>query len=259
MITNPAKQKLQSGELVLGTFLFEFNSPGIMQIAGAAGAEFVLCDMEHSGWSFETIRRLTASAPPGVVPLVRVPAGEYRFIARALDMGALGIMAPLVETVEQVEQIVAAAKYPPVGRRGAAFGMPHDRYQPGGLHEKIAAANDATLVIVQVETRTGLENVEQIARIDGVDVLWIGQTDLTCSLGIPGQFDHPDFVAAVERVVRACREAGKVAGFMPLSLEEAGLYRERGFRMLAYSGDVWIYQQALRAALEELRASSLKS
>jgi 2-dehydro-3-deoxyglucarate aldolase/4-hydroxy-2-oxoheptanedioate aldolase len=253
MISNPAKRKLQAGDLLLGTFLFEFNSPGIMQIAGAAGAEFVLCDMEHSGWSFATIRRLTASAPPGVAPLVRVPAAEYHFIARALDMGALGIMAPLVETVDQVEQIVAAAKYPPRGRRGAAFGMPHDGYQPGDLHEKIDAANDATLVIVQIETRTGLDNVEQIAGIDGVDVLWIGQTDLTCSLGIPGRFDHPDFVAAVDRVVNACRDAGKVAGFMPLSLEEGRQFRDRGFRMLAYSGDLWIYQQALRCALEGLR------
>lgn len=253
MITNPVKGKLRAGDLVLGTFLFEFNSSGIVPIAGAAGAEFVLCDMEHSGWSFETIRRLTASAPPGVAPLVRVPAGEYHFIARALDMGALGIMVPLVETVEQVKQIVASTKYPPLGRRGAAFGMPHDGYQRGDLQEKITAANDATLVIVQIETRTGLENVEQIAGIDGVDVLWIGQTDLTCSLGIPGRFEHPDFVAAVDRVVRACRDAGKVAGFMPLSLEEARQFRDCGFRMLAYSGDLWIYQQALRSALEGLQ------
>jgi 2-keto-3-deoxy-L-rhamnonate aldolase RhmA len=253
MISNPAKQKLREGGLVLGSFLFEFNSPGIIQIAGAAGAEFVLCDMEHSGWSFETIRRLTASAPTGVVPLVRVPTGQYHFIARALDMGALGIMAPLVETIEQVEEIVASAKYPPQGKRGAAFGMAHDGYQPGDLHEKIAAANDQTMIIVQIETRAGLENVEEIAGVDGVDVLWIGQTDLSSSLGIPGQFDHPDFEAAVDRVVSACRNAGKVAGFMPLSLEEGRRFRDRGFRMLAYSGDLWIYQQALRTALRGLQ------
>ena len=253
MISNPAKQKLRDGELVLGTFLFEFNTPGVIPIAGEAGAEFVLCDMEHTGWNFETIRRLTASAPSHAAPLVRVPAGEYHFIARALDMGALGIMVPLVETAEQAEQIVASAKYPPQGRRGAAFGMPHDGYQSGDLHEKIAAANDQTLIIVQIETRTGLENVEEIAGVDGVDVLWIGQTDLTCSLGIPGQFEHPDFEAAVERVLLACQNADKTAGFMPLSLAEARRFRDRGFRMLAYSGDLWIYQQALRTALDAVR------
>lgn len=253
MINNFVKQRLRDGELVLGTFLFEFNSPGIIQIAGVAGAEFVLCDMEHSGWSFETIRRLTASAPPGVAPLVRVPTGQYHFIARALDMGALGIMVPLVETVEQVDQIVASAKYPPRGKRGAAFGMPHDGYQPGDLHEKIASANDQTLIIVQIETRAGLENAERIAARDGVDVLWIGQTDLSSSLGIPGQFDHPDFQSAVDRVMSACRNSGKTAGFMPLSVEEARSFRDRGFRMLAYSGDLWIYQQALRSALEAVQ------
>lgn len=254
MIKNPVKQKLQAGELALGTFLFEFNTPGIIPIAAAAGAEFVLCDMEHSGWNFETIRRLTASAPPGVVPLVRVPTGQYHFVARALDMGALGIMVPLVETPDQVEQIVAAAKYPPLGRRGAAFGMPHDGYQPGDLHQKIAAANGETLIIVQIETRSGLENVEQMAAIAEVDVLWIGQTDLSSSLGIPGQFDHPEFERAVDRVLSACQNAGKVAGFMPLSPEEARRFRDRGFRMLAYSGDVWIYQQALGTALAALRS-----
>ena len=107
MLQNPVKAKLQAGETVLGTFLFEFNSPGIMRIAAVAGAEFVLCDMEHSGWSVETIRRLIASTPlPDVVPFVRVPATEYHFIARVLDMGAMGVMVPLVETREQAEKIV---------------------------------------------------------------------------------------------------------------------------------------------------------
>ena len=116
-----------------------------------------------------------------------------------------------------------------------------------------ASLSGKTLIIVQIETRRGLDNVEEIADMDGVDVLWIGQTDLTCSLGIPGQFDHPDFEAAIDRVLSACRNAGKVAGFMPLSLEEARRFRDRGFRMLAYSGDLWIYQQALRTALEALQ------
>jgi 2-keto-3-deoxy-L-rhamnonate aldolase RhmA len=275
MLTNPVKARLQAGETVLGTFLFEFNSPGIMRIAAVAGAEFVLCDMEHSGWSVETIRRMMASTPlpecsplaprvdtedptrgasrPHCVPLVRVPATQYHFIARVLDMGAMGVMVPLVESREQAEKIVQSAKYPPVGRRGAAFTMPHDGYAPGSLHDKIAQANREVLLIAQIETRAGLEQVEEIAAVDGIDALWIGQTDLTCSLGIPGEFDHPQFHAAVDRIAAACRHHGKSAGYMPLSVEEGKRFLQRGFRLMAYSGDLWIYQQALRQALGALR------
>jgi 2-dehydro-3-deoxyglucarate aldolase/4-hydroxy-2-oxoheptanedioate aldolase len=254
MLPNPVKRKLRAGETVLGTMLFEFPSPGILRIAAVAGAEFVLCDMEHSGWSVETIRGLLASAPvPDTVPMVRVPATEYHFIARVLDMGAMGVMVPLVESREQAEKIVRSAKYPPVGRRGAAFCMPHDGYRPAPLNEKIAAANENVVLIAQIETRAGLDQVDDIAAVDGIDVLWIGQTDLTCSLGIPGQFDHPNFHAAVDRVVQACRKHKKTAGYMALGLDEARRFRDRGFGMLAYSGDLWIYQQALREALAGLR------
>ena len=247
------KVRLARGEFVAGTFLFEFNSPGIMRIAATAGAEFVLCDMEHSGWSIETIRRLTASAVPEAPPFVRVPATEYHFIARVLDMGARGVMVPMVESAEQARKIVNSAKYPPLGRRGAAFMMPHDGYERGSLNDKIAEANREGMLIAQIETRAGLENVEAIAAVDGIDSLWIGQTDLTCSLGIPGKFDHPEFHAAVDRIVAACTRHGKVPAYMPLSVEEGRRFREQGFRLMAYSGDLWIYQSALREALTSLR------
>lgn len=247
------KARLARGEFVAGTFLFEFNSPGIMRIAAAAGAEFVLCDMEHSGWTMETIRRLTAAAVPEAPPFVRVPATEYHFIARALDMGARGVMVPMVESTEQARKIVNSAKYPPVGRRGAAFMMPHDGYARGTLDEKIAAANRDILLIAQVETRAGLEHVEEIAAVEGIDAIWIGQTDLTCSLGIPGKFDHAEFHAAVDRIAAACVKHGKTPAYMPLSVEEGRRFREKGFRLMAYSGDLWIYQAALRDALKSLR------
>src|SRR5437870_2056100 len=123
MRTNHVKQRIQAGAVSIGTFLFEFNSTGIGRIAAEAGAEFVIFDMEHTGWSVETIRTLLATTrSTEMVPLVRVPATEYHFIARTLDVGAMGIMVPMVESAEQAAKIVAAAKYPPVGRRGAAFG-----------------------------------------------------------------------------------------------------------------------------------------
>jgi 2-keto-3-deoxy-L-rhamnonate aldolase RhmA len=260
MRPNRVKRTLQSGGTALGTFVFEFATTGIARIAAEAGAEFVIFDMEHTGWTLETIRMLIAtSRSANLVPLVRVPATEYHFIARALDVGACGIMVPWVESAEQAMRIVAAAKYPPEGRRGAAFGVAHDDYTAGALAGKIAEANREVLLIAQVETAEGVEHVEEIAAVPGIDVIWIGQADLTTSLGIPGQYDHPAFARAVDRIVGACRAHGKVLGYLALSLADGQTMLAKGFRMLAYGGDLWLYQQALREGLKTLRGRSAGS
>jgi 2-keto-3-deoxy-L-rhamnonate aldolase RhmA len=129
MRDNFVREKLKRGEAVFGTFVFEFATTGIGRIIGASGADFVLYDLEHTAWSLETVRMLAATTRD-VVPVVRVPTGDYHFIARALDAGAMGIMVPMVETAEQARQIVAATRYPPAGRRGAAFGVAHDENAP---------------------------------------------------------------------------------------------------------------------------------
>src|ERR1044071_4741862 len=140
MRTNRVKQKVQSGGVAIGTFVMEFNTTGVGRLAAEAGAEFAVFDMEHTGWSLETIRQLMATTS-GMIPLVRIPATEYHFIARALDMGAMGIMSPMVESADQAARMVAAAKYPPLGRRGAAFGIAHDNYAGGDIVEKMQSAN----------------------------------------------------------------------------------------------------------------------
>lgn len=255
MRVNSVKQTLEAGNTSVGTFVFEFNTTGIGRIAAEAGAEFVLFDMEHTGWSVETIRMLVATSRcADTIPMVRVPATQYHFMARVLDMGAMGIMMPMVESVEQAQLMADSCKYPPVGLRGAAFTISHDDYTGGDVNEKQRHADENTLLIAQIETAAGLENVEAIASVDGIDVLWIGQYDLSSSLGIPGQFDDPKFLSAAERVVAAARANDKAAGFMPLSVEEAKLRIEQGFRCLAYGGDLWIYQAALRSGLKAVRA-----
>jgi 2-keto-3-deoxy-L-rhamnonate aldolase RhmA len=253
MRDNPVRSKLAAGGVSLGTFVFEFNTTGIARIAAEAGAEFVIFDMEHTGWSVETIRMLIATTPNTTVPMVRVPATQYHFIARVLDMGAMGVMAPMVESVEQAETLVRSAKYPPAGRRGAAFGISHDDYRGGDIISTMESANREQMLIAQIETVAGLENVEAIAAVDGIDVLWIGHFDLSSSLGIPGQFEHPKFKEAVSRVSDACRRHNKIGGFMSSGVDNAKWLIEQGFRMQAFGGDLWIYQQALGEGLREVR------
>src|SRR4051812_26384452 len=254
MRPNPVKRKLGEGGVAVGTFVFEFATTGVARIAAEAGVEFVVFDMEHTGWSMETVRMLLATArPTEIVPVVRVPATEYHFIARALDMGAMGVMVPMVESAEQARRIVAAAKYPPEGRRGAAFCVAHDDYAGGEMASKIREANREVLLIAQVETKRGVEEVEEIAAVEGIDVLWIGQADLTTSLEIPGQYGHPSFLSAVDRVASACRAHGKTLGYLGLTVEDGEAMMNRGFRMLAYGGDLWLYQHALREGVTALR------
>jgi 2-dehydro-3-deoxyglucarate aldolase/4-hydroxy-2-oxoheptanedioate aldolase len=234
--------------------MFEFNTTGIGRLAAEAGAEFVIYDMEHTGWSVETIRMLIATTRcTAAIPMVRIPATEYHFVARVLDMGAMGIMAPMVESEAQARTLVSSAKYPPVGRRGAAFTVAHDDYTGGDIVEKMQTANSESLLIAQIETAAGLRNVNEIAAVDGIDVLWIGHFDLSNSLGIPGQFDHPLFQDGVAQVLAACQRHGKVPGFLAGDVPAGIRLLDQGFRILAYGADLWLYQLAVRAGVAALK------
>jgi 2-keto-3-deoxy-L-rhamnonate aldolase RhmA len=257
MKPNHVKRVLAEGGVALGTMIFEFGTSGIARIVATSGADFILFDMEHTGWSTETVKALFASCGgTDLIPMVRVPAAQYHLIARVLDVGAMGVMVPMVSSEAEARLIAASAKYPPVGRRGAAFGIAHDDYASGDVAEKIRSANAEGLVIAQIENVAGLEDVERIAAVDGIHVLWIGHFDLTNSLGIPAEFQHPSYLAAVDRVLAACRQHGKAAGFMVASPEEARAKLDHGFRCLAYWGDLWIYQQALTTAIQQIRPAA---
>jgi 2-dehydro-3-deoxyglucarate aldolase/4-hydroxy-2-oxoheptanedioate aldolase len=160
----------------------------------------------------------------------------------------------MVGSRAEAEHVVSCARYPPRGRRGAAFGFAHDDYEGGDVAAKIAALHERTLVIAQIETVDGLENVEAIAAVDGVDALWIGHFDLTNFLGIPGQFAHPTYLAAIDRVLAACAAHGKAPAFLASDAQWARDYGAKGFRLMAYGIDPLLLQDALARGLEAVRA-----
>ena len=249
------KQMAQSRELKLGHFIVEFATPGIGQILKGAGCDFALFDTEHSGFGFETIKAVLRYMQAADLPtIVRVPSREYHHIARAADMGAEGIMLPMVGSAAEARQIVECMKYFPEGRRGVALAIAHDRYLPGPTLDKLAEANRRTTLFAQIETRDGVKNAEKIAAVDGVDCLWVGHFDLSASLGIPGQFDHKDFTDAIATVAKACHKHKKALGRLVPTVDEAIRYHREGFDFVCYSGDVWALQGAVGAALAEIRA-----
>jgi 2-keto-3-deoxy-L-rhamnonate aldolase RhmA len=254
MQENPVKQRLANGESVFGTMVFEFFSPGMPQIAKIAGAEFILFDMEHTAIDLDTVKQQVAYCRGiGLPPFVRVPATDYHFIAHALDAGAVGVMVPMVETREQAEFIVSCSRYPPEGRRGAAFGFAHDDYAPGDVTEKIAAAHARTMIMALIETERGAANVDQIAAVAGIDVLWLGHFDLTNFLAVPGQFTHPRYLDAVAAIVAAANRHHKTAGVLAADIAWGRDYMAKGFRAIAYGIDHLLYQKALADGIAALR------
>lgn len=255
MRENPVKTKLAAGDRAFGAMIFEFFTPGMPRLLKNAGAEFALYCMEHTGAAYETLKpQFALCRALGVVPLVRVAGTEYDLIARALDCGALGVMVPLVGSAEQAEFVVSCTRYPPAGgRRGAAFGFAHDDYEGGEIVGKMKMIHDRTLVIAMIETRSGLESVEAIAAVPGVDALWLGHFDLSNFLGIPGEFASPTFQSAVRRIVAAAEKHGKAAGYMAADAALGREYLGHGFRMIATGTDQGVLQEAIRTQIEAMR------
>lgn len=242
--------------LKLGTFVVEFNTPGIGHVLRAAGCDYAFVDLEHSGFgmgSLKAILRYMEAA--GLPAIVRPPSRAPHHVNRALDAGAEGIMAPMVGSAADAAALVACAKYPPEGARGVALGIAHDRYTQGPVKEKFAAANARTTLFALIETRGAVEEVDAIAATDGIDALWIGHFDLSVSLGIPGEFDHPDFRDAVQRTEAACAREGKSLGRLVTDPAQGAELFARGVDFICYSGDAWLLQEAFRAGAEALRGS----
>ncbi len=247
------REVVASPGLRLGTYLGEFATSGIGQLLAPAGIEFVFVDMEHSGFSFETVKAVVGQLhAAGIGSLVRPPSKEYHDISRALDVGAQGVIPPMMSGPE-AERVANFMKYPPLGGRGVALGIAHDGYRPGPAIDKLAQANRDTVFVALIETAAGLADVEKIAAMDAVDALFIGHFDLTCSMGINAQFDHPDFIAAMDRVVSAGKANNKKVGRMAMTPEEAKGLHDAGFEMVMYGGDIWVFQAAMTEGVARIR------
>ena len=255
MKLNRLQQALAEGRVPVGHMISEFATRGIAKIVEAAGVDFVLIDMEHTGHEMDTIADLLAwfKATP-VAPFVRVPQPRYHFLARVMDAGALGVMVPNVETAEEAKTVVGAVKYAPLGKRGVGLGTAHTDYvMPEDPRAYFEEANRTTTVICQIESVRGVENAEAIAAVEGVDILWVGHYDLTMSMGIPGDFRAPRFLEAMKRVAGAARKRGKAAGIQPGSLEQAEEWFALGFNVFSWGTDAAVYRRALAGGIEALR------
>jgi 4-hydroxy-2-oxoheptanedioate aldolase len=212
MTKNAMKAKMRSGEKVLGTF-FEMGGGTAVECLGLAGLDFFIIDTEHGPFDVESaVEFIRAAGPYSISPLVRVKDATRSSILKMLDIGAQGLIVPCIRTADEVKQLVEYGKYYPLGRRGfAATRVASFGFNPlmTDLEAWFARSNEETMIIPQCETSECLDSIGEIAAIEGVDGIFVGPYDLSVALGKPGRFDDPECVAAVDRILRACRAAGK--------------------------------------------------
>ena len=239
-----------------GHYVGEFLTPGIGHILASARCDYVFFDMEHSGFSFESLKQAVRYFEAAGLPvIVRSPSKDYDVIARICDAGAEGIMVPMIKDAAEAAQMVHHIKYPPVGGRGVALGIAHDNFLSGGVpvSERLENANKRTTFFALIETSEGAENADAIPATAGVDCLWVGHFDLTASLGIPGQFENPVYLTTLERIIQAAKNHNRSLGRLVGSPKEGLADLKQGFDFCCYATDSALYQGALIAGISELR------
>jgi 2-keto-3-deoxy-L-rhamnonate aldolase RhmA len=253
---NPVKQALKRGESVTGTMISEVGSPGVIWIMANAGFDFVFIDMEHGTFEISQVAEMLKVARlAGIVPLVRIPDLAYHFAARVLDAGAMGIMLPRVETREQVEQFVSYMKYPPVGVRGATAGRGHTDYQGAGPQELVQHMNANTMVILQIERKISIDNIDDLLSVPGVDAAVIGPFDLTISLG-EDSTSSPKVEEAIQKVVDSARRHNVASGIHIPDQEVVLKWHQRGMTMLACNTDLGFLTSGANKTASALKAGA---
>ena len=238
-------EKIVSGAAILGTMLSEVACPNVVRIMRTAGFEFMIVDCEHGYFDFSQIAALASVGRGFGLPIiVRVPTVERGFIAKVLDMGVDGLLAPMISRPVDAERLVRLAKYPPMGERGLSTTRAHTNYNPPGLDEYVKLANANIVIMVQIETLEAVANAGGIAAIEGVDVLMIGPNDLAASLGAPGKLDSAEMDDAISKAAVAAKECGKPCGIIDSRTGFLRKWRERGMTVVSCGSEVGMMMKA---------------
>lgn len=247
-------ERLRQGDTILGTMLRMTRNPAIVKMAGDAGFDFVMLDLEHGDFTFNTVSDMAlVGRSLGIGVLMRVPELSKAYVSRALDCGIDGIMVPMLETAEQARKLVDWARYAPQGKRGLATTGGMSGYtSPADTKTFMTESNQRVLVIAQIETVPAVEAIDEIASVDGIDVLLIGPNDLAVSLGKPGELTSPEEDEAIAKVAEAAQRHGKVFA-MHAGTEMLRRWADRDMRMIMNSMDIHAMRSGLSSLAEVTR------
>ena len=251
---NRVKKILKAGGVCIGSMVSSFRTPQIAQIFAVSGWDYMIMDTEHSFFDYGALADIfTVARTEEIVPLMRVTVATYPYLARALDVGALGVICPHVETAEEVRQILDSCLYAPLGQRGLSMSNIHLAHRAITQKEYVEWANANTLVVIQPETQKAVENIEELVSIPGVDAIMIGPHDLSLSLGLVGQLKHPRMVEAYERMISACRKYGVAPGIHLTEMDQAKEWLAKGMRFFTFQNDVRMLINSGKALTQQLR------
>ncbi len=254
MNNNPVKTKLLAGEPMAGAFV-SIESPTTVELLALAGLDFVMIDAEHFHVDPKLAGDLVRAAEARDIPMMaRVGENNRQVISKYLDAGCLGIMTPMVNSQESSKAVVEAVKYPPLGKRGLAGVRANDFGLSGGLGRFVQEANDQTVVMVQIETLEAVEKADEIINVDGVDIVFLGPTDLSVALGVPGDSKNQLVLDTIESLAVKITKAGKTAGTIANTPEDYAYWRARGVSMFL-TGANRLLASAARAYVEGIRIS----
>lgn len=246
------KRKLREGRVVFGPFM-KLASPAVMEIFGLAGFDYAIIDTEHGPMSIESAENLVRAAElTGVSPVIRIRENNPSLISRALDIGAEGVQVPQIGSAADAEAVVKAAKFAPQGERGVCRFVRAARYTHTDRFRYFRQANEDTCVIIHIEGRAGVDNIDAILAVPGIDVAFIGPYDLSQSLGVPGQVNHPEVERAMAEVVAKARARGVAVGTFVDNEAAAAKWSATGIQYISYSVDVGIIYDAARDLLRRL-------
>jgi len=254
MQTNRVKQGLRAGKLQLGVALWQLRSAEIARVYAAVGFDWIFLDTEHGGFDIETVQDICRVANlANIAPIVRATDVQYPLIARALDCGAQGIIFPRVESPELLERAVSWTQFPPKGARGFGLAGPQTGYGAHSMSEVIDHMNANTLVVLQIETVRAFEARNELLSVAGIDAVLIGPADLSVSLGVPGEFQHPRMIETIEAIRDSCVRFGVAPGLHARSSALAKFWRDRGMLFLSCSNEVALLQERASEVIAELR------
>src|SRR5258706_545602 len=255
MRINTVKQALKEGKTQFGCSTSMLRSPEVPRILAAAGLAWSYLDSEHGGFDLETLQDLIRAAnQAGLCPIVRVADLQYALVARALDCGAQGVLFPRVDSPELLERAISWTRFPPEGVRGFGLQATHIGYRPASMPEIIAHMNANTMVVLQIETRTALDRIDDLLSVPNIDAVMIGPADLSISLGVAGQFEHPSLIAAIEKIRDACNRHGIAPGLHMRSLKLVQYWRDHGLRFLSCNSEIGFMLEKATETVAALRA-----
>lgn len=234
-------EKISKGQTAIGTWVRTFRTPFIAQALSIAGFDFMYIDMEHGCYNMETVAHMCfAALKSGITPVVRPSSNDPCMMTRPLDNGAMGLIVPHVDTKEEAEAVIEAVRFRPLGNRGMSLQGVHTGFAKAVGDEYTAWANSNQIIIVQIESKKGIENIDSILSVEGINGAVIGRSDLSHDLGYPGQKNHPEVIRRVEYLIEACNYHDVYPGLLVDSTSSANEWISKGIKIMPISNDVSI-------------------